>query len=316
MRKIARRAVREFSGRRFDTVFPLTSAVVDAFTKRNPGVKIAVHSSGTTAGFQAFCRGASEIQNASRPINTAEQGACAQANVTFIELPVAQDAITVIVHPQNDWATSLTLAELKKMWEPAAEGRVVRWSDVHGGWPAEPIHLFGPGALSGTFDFFTEVIGTVGSSRKDYTASEDDGVILKGVEADRLALGYLGYGYYEGNKAALRAVAIAGPNAERLGPVVPSSENVRRGVYDPLSRMLFIYVNAQALDRPEVSAFVRFYLDQDESLIRKVGGIPLSTRGYELVKQRMQKKVPGSLFSAVKPSSNVEQLLSAASTPR
>jgi phosphate transport system substrate-binding protein len=232
--------------------------------------------------------------------------------VSFIEVPVAYDAVTIVVHPQNNWATSMTMAELKRLWEPAAEGKVMRWRDVRAGWPDEPIRLFGPGALSGTFDFFTETVnGTLDASRQDYTASEDDTVIVNGVAADRLALGYVGYGYVEQNKNALRAVAIAGAHAERLGAVMPSPDNVQRGAYAPLARTLFIYVNANAMQRPEVSQFVDFYLEQDEDLVRSVGGIAMSHRAYELVRTRVAKRVAGSLFAQNRPTDNLEMLLAA-----
>jgi phosphate transport system substrate-binding protein len=293
------------------TVAPLTSAVVGAFVQKNPDVQISVSATGTTAGFQSFCQGTTEIANASRPINAAEESACVQSGVQFIELPVAQDAITVIVHPSNDWAQNMSIAELKKLWEPAAEGRVMRWADVRADWPAEPIKLVGPGPLSGTFDFFTEtIVGVVDSSRRDYSGSEDDDAIVKAVANDRLALGFLGYGNYERHKDALRAVAIAGPHAARLGAVLPSSENVRRGVYAPLALTLFIYVNSKTLDRPEVSAFVRFYLTQDEALVSSVGGIPLSSRAYELVRDRVQQRTAGTMFAEGRPVENLERMLS------
>ena len=292
------------------TVFPLTSAVVEAFVKRHDNVKISVAVSGTGGGFEKFCGGKIEIQNASRPILPRERAACEQANVSFIEVPVAYDAVTIIVHPANDWAVSMTMAELKALWEPAAEGKVMRWRDVRSDWPDEPIKLFGPGALSGTFDFFTEtVVGTLDASRTDYTASEDDTVIVQGVAGDRLALGYVGYGWVEQNKRVLRPVAVAGAHAERLGAVMPSPDNVQRGAYAPLARPLFIYVNADALMRPEVSQFVEFYLDQDEDLVRGVGGIAMSHRAYQLVRERVSKRVRGSLFADGRTTENIEVLL-------
>jgi phosphate transport system substrate-binding protein len=298
------------------TVFPITTAAVDAFAKHHPAVRIAVAVSGTSGGFATFCRGETEIQNASRPITRAERGACEQSGVSFLEVPVAQDALTVIVHPSNSWAETLTIAELKTLWEPAAEGRVGRWADVRSGWPAEPIHLFGPGALSGTFDFFTEVVvGKVDASRRDYTGSEDDNVIVKGVADNRLALGYVGYGYFEQHKASLRAVAIAGPNADRFGAVLPSPENVRRGTYSPLARTLFIYVNLEALERADVATFVRFYVDQAEDLVRALHGIPLSPRAYDLVRHRVQQRLAGTLFADSANVENVERVLSE-SSPR
>ena len=295
------------------TVYPLTAAVTEEFVKKHPGVKISVGVSGTGGGFEQFCRSASDIQNASRPINDREQTACEGAGVSFIEIPVAYDALTIIVHPTNDWASSMTLAELKKLWEPRADAMVVRWSDVRPEWPAERIRLFGPGTASGTFDYFTETVtGGIGASRKDYTASEDDAVIVKGVAGDRYALGYVGYGHFENNRASLKAVPIAGQNAERLGAVLPSPDNVQRGAYRPLSRSLFIYVNAKSIDRPEVSEFVNFYLKQDEAIVREVGGIPMSHLAYQLVRQRVAKKTPGTLFADGRGNESLELLLTQA----
>ena len=270
------------------TMFPLTSAAVRAFAKPHPAVQVSVAISGTGGGFRTFCRGDVEMQDASRPINATERAACdVQAGVGFVELPVAQDALTIVVHPSNDWVKSLSIAELRKLWEPSAQGGVMRWSDIKSGWPTEPIHLFAPDAESGTFDFFTEtVVGTLDALRRDFTATADDTVIVTSVGNDRFALGYVGYGYFEQHKATLRAVAIEGPNADRFGAVLPTQEP-RRGAYAPLARTLLLYVNTRALDRPEVSRFVDFYIDQAEALTQSVRGIVLSPRSYELVKQRV-----------------------------
>ncbi len=295
------------------TVFPLTTAVTEAFRKQHSEVKISVDASGTRTGFAQFCASSLDIQDASRPINPEERAACERAGVPFVEIPVAYDALTVIVHRDNDWASSITLGELRKVWEPAAEGKVTRWSDVRADWPAEPVHLFGPGAASGTFDYWSEVVnGVAGASRKDYTASEDDTVIVRGVADDKLALGYVGYGYYQQNESRLKAVPVAGPNAQRLGAVLPSIDNVQRGAYRPLSRTLFIYTNAKALERPELSEFVKFYLDQDQALIRQVGGIPMSARAYALVRERVAKKIPGTLFADHDGSESLELVLTRA----
>jgi len=281
------------------TVFPLTTAVTEEFLKIHPAVKIAVAVSGTSGGFEKFCTGDTDIQNASRPIAASEVSACEKNGVTFLEVPVAYDAVTVIVHPQNTWATAMTLAELRRLWEPKAQGTVMRWSDVRAEWPGEPIHLFGPGPASGTFDHFTEaVVGTSRASRTDYTASEDDTVITKGVAADMHALGYVGYGYFRQNENTLKSVSLArqdGPVGD--ASVAPSPDTVRRGLYRPLSRTLFIYVNAKSIDRPEVKAFVDFYLRQDEALIDRVGGIGMSSRTYELVRARLEKRAAGTLFA-------------------
>lgn len=281
------------------TVFPLTNAVSAEFQQLHPAVKVSVAASGTGSGFDKFCRGEIDIQSASRPIDATEKAACDKKNIAFLEVPVAFDALTIIVHPSNHWATSITIAELRKLWAPAAQGRVMRWSDVRAGWPSEPIHLFGPGTASGTFDFFTEVVtGTTGSSRRDYNASEDANVIVRGVAADPYCLGYVGYGHFAQHEPALKAVAVDGQlGAAGQGPVVPEVDTVRRGLYQPLSRALFIYVNAKSAEREVLNDFVTFYLAQDEALIDRVGGIPLSSRAYELIRERVARRAPGTLFA-------------------
>lgn len=281
------------------TVYPLTTAVTEGFIKLNPGVKVTVDVSGTSGGFEKFCRGETDVQDASRPINADERALCDGNSVKYVEIPVAHDGLTVIVNAQNDWAASMTVAELKTLWAPDAEKTISRWSQVREGWPDEEIHLFGPGPMSGTFDYFTEaVVGVLDASRKDYTASEDDMVIVNGVGNDPHALGYVGYGYFEQNRSALRAVAIDdGDDAIGRGAVPPSPENVRRGAYRPLSRTLFIYVNVRSLDRPAMAHFVDFYLRRDEELVREVGGIAMTSRSYELVRERVAKRAEGSLFA-------------------
>jgi phosphate transport system substrate-binding protein len=293
------------------TVYPLTTAVTEEFVRMHPAVKIAVSVSGTSGGFAKFCQGEIDLQNASRPINPEEVAACTRQGVSFIEIPVAYDALTIIVHPANQWVKAMTLQELKKLWEPEAEKKVLRWRDVRTEWPDEPIALFGPGPASGTFDHFTEaVVGVLRASRRDYTATEDDSVIVRGVAANRYALGYVGFSHFAQHSDQLRVVAIEGRNADRLGAVIPSVDNVHRGAYVPLSRTLLIYVNARSLERPEMSEFVNFYLKQDQDLIRQVAGIPMSARAYELVRQRVANKVPGSLFEAGRDTGDVERLLS------
>ena len=295
------------------TVHPLTAAVAESFVKQHPAVQISVGISGTNAGFQQFCRGGIDVQNASRPINAAERAACQQSSIDYIEVPVAHDALTIIVHPSNDWASTITVEELKRLWEPAAEGKVVRWSDVRSGWPDQPIRLFGPGQDSGTFDYFTQaVIGSARASRADYTPSEDDTTIVNGVAGDRYAFGYVGYSYFHQNEKTLKAVAVSGPNAERVGPVLPAIESVQRGTYRPLSRPLFIYVNAQALQKPAISEFITFYLKQDQALVREVGGIPMTLRTYELVQQRVSKKITGTLFGEDRGNQSLELVLTSA----
>ncbi len=297
------------------TVFLLTTAVAEQFKSLNPGVQVAVAASGTGAGFETFCKGGTDVQNASRPISGSEQELCQANNVTYVEVPVAHDAVTIIVNSGNTWASNVTVAELRKLWSPAAEKKVTRWSQIRAGWPDEGVHLYGPGTKSGSFDFFTQmIVGSTGASRSDYTASEDDTVIVKGVTSDRLAMGYIGYGYFDRNRSTLRAVAIDdGDESIGRGAIAPSPENVRRGVYRPLSRTLFIYVNTKSLEKPAVAAFVDFYLKKDEELVHNVGGIPMSTHSYELVRKRVASRTVGTLFTAAAANiSDLELLLAGA----
>jgi phosphate transport system substrate-binding protein len=280
------------------TVYPLTTAVAEEFKKAQPAARIEVRFSGTRAGFEQFCKGQTDLQDASRPIEPAEASACESAGVGYVELPIAHDAITIILHSGNTWASSMTTKELQKIWEPAAQGKVTRWRQVRADWPDEPLVLFGPGVRSGTFDFFTHaIVGTERASRTDYTASEDDDEIVNGVAGNPYALGYVGYVHYEHHRDKLKAAAIddldpdVGP-----GPIEPSPSSVRRGMYRPLSRPLFIYVNSKRLERPEVKAFVNFYTRNSEALASRSGSIPLNPRLYDLVQRRAASRVEGSLF--------------------
>lgn len=276
------------------TVFPISEAVAEDFQAQYPNMRVSVGVSGTGGGFEKFCNGETDISNASRPIKQSEMDACAEKGIEFIELPVAFDGLTVVVNPQNDWATCMTVDELKKIWEPAAQGVITRWNQVRPEWPDAPLSLYGAGTDSGTFDYFTEaIVGEEGASRGDYTASEDDNVLVQGVANDQYALGYFGYAYYVENQDKLKAVAIDGGN----GCVLPSEETINNGTYQPLSRPLFIYVRKDALDRPEVEAFVNFYLENAGTLAAEVGYVALPDRAYELAKERVAKRVTGSVFS-------------------
>lgn len=294
------------------TVYPISTAVADEFRKDNPAAKLNLAFSGTTAGFEKFCKGETDIQDASRPIEANEIAACKQANVGYVELPVAHDGLTIIVNPANDWATSMTVPELKALWEPAAQNKLVKWSQVRKGWPDREMMLYGPGTQSGTFDFFTAtIVGQERSSRTDYTSSEDHEAIVKGVAENKDAIGYVAYGHYDKNKTAVKVVPIDDLDQEiGPGPIEPSPNTVRRGLYRPLSRPLFIYVNTKRLDRPEVKAFVDFYALHSEELSTKAGCIPLNPRLYSFVQQRARGKVEGTLYErpdAMK--SSLEQLL-------
>jgi phosphate transport system substrate-binding protein len=277
------------------TVFPVTEAVAEDFQKAKKGaVKVTVGISGTGGGFKKFCRGETDISNASRPILKAEMAECAKAGIDYYELPVAFDALTVVINPKNSFVKQLTLAEMKRMWEPAAQGRVTRWNQVNPAWPDAPMKLFGPGADSGTFDYFTEaVVGKSKSSRGDFTASEDDNVLVQGVSRDVNGLGYFGYAYYIENKDKLKAVPIVN---EKGQAVEPSIETVLKGTYTPLARPIFIYVNAKSLARPEVKEFVEYYMQNGAALATEVKYVPLPDSAYKTALQHVQKGKKGTVF--------------------
>ncbi len=282
------------------TVYPITEAMAEEFQKQYPKVRVTVGISGTGGGFKKFCAGETDISDASRPIKPTEMEACRANGIEYIELPVAYDAIAVVVNPENTWVDYLTVDELRLMWAPESQGKITRWSQVRPGWPDEELHLFGPGTDSGTFDYFTAaIVGEEDASRGDYQASEDDNVLVQGVANDKYALGYFGLAYYLENQDILRAVPIDDGNPDNGdGPVPPSPETVLNGTYQPLSRPVFIYVNAQAAERPEVQAFVRFYLDPQNAaaLVSEVGYVPLSENAYALALQRFEKRITGSVF--------------------
>lgn len=291
------------------TVYPITEAVAEEFQASTGGaVRVTVGISGTGGGFKKFCRGDTDVSDASRPILKKEMDACRENNIQYVEIPVAYDALTVVVNPKNSFLSCIPVEDLKKIWAPEAQGAVTKWSQVRPEWPDEPLRLYGPGADSGTFDYFTEaVVGKAKSSRGDYTASEDDNVLVQGVASDEYALGYFGYAYYEpyaGTK--LKAVAIDGGQ----GCVEPSVEAVNDGTYDPLSRPIFIYVNAVAAERPEVREFVEFYLSHGPALAAEVGYIPLPDQAYSMGKGRFEKRELGSAFGGVpEVGLKVEELL-------
>jgi phosphate transport system substrate-binding protein len=276
------------------TVFPITEAVAEEFQKVKKGtIKVTVGISGTGGGFKKFCRGETDISNASRPILKQEMDACKATGIQYIELPIAYDALTVVVNPKNDWAKNMAVADLKKMWEPQAQGKIMKWNQVNPKWPDAPIKLFGPGADSGTFDYFTEAVtGESKASRGDFTASEDDNVLVQGVARDKGALGYFGFAYYIENQDKLKAVAIDSGK----GPILPSAETVENGTYAPLSRPIFIYVNAKALGKPEVKEFVEFYLKDAAQLVKEVKYIPLPASAYRTALEHVNKKKLGTVF--------------------
>jgi phosphate transport system substrate-binding protein len=276
------------------TVFPITEAVSEEFQKSKKGaVKVTVGIAGTGGGFKKFCRGETDISDASRPILKAEMETCKQSGVQFIELPIAYDALTVIINPKNDWVKTLTIPDLKKMWEPSAQGKVTTWNQVRSEWPNNPLKLFGPGADSGTFDYFTEaIVGKAKSSRGDFTASEDDNVLVQGVANDRNALGYFGFSYYIENQKRLKAAPIDGGK----GPVLPSAKTVEDGSYQPLSRPIFIYVSKKSLDKPEVREYVDFYLKNAPALVKQVKYVALPQNAYTIAMDHVKKGKLGTVF--------------------
>jgi phosphate transport system substrate-binding protein len=276
------------------TVFPISEALAEEFQISKRGkVRVTVGIAGTGGGFKKFCRGETDISNASRPISTEEMEACRKAGIKYMELPVAYDALTVVVNPANTWAKSLTVAELKKMWEPAAQGRITNWKQVNGSFPAEKLMLFGPGADSGTFDYFTEAVnGKAKASRGDFTASEDDNTLVQGVENNKNAIGYFGYAYYAAHKDKMTAVAI---DSGKGKGVPPSLENVTNGTYTPLSRPLFVYVRDSSAKRPEVREFVQFMMTNGD-LVKEVGYLPLPKSAYDLAWKHFQAGKLGTVF--------------------
>ncbi len=281
------------------TVYPVTEAVAEDFQKSKKGVvKVTVGISGTGGGFKKFCRGETDISNASRPILKKEMEDCAKEGIKYIEVPVAFDALTVVINPKNEFIKQLTVEELKKMWEPAAQGKVKSWKEVNAAWPDEPLKLYGPGADSGTFDYFTEaVVGKAKSSRGDYTASEDDNVLVQGVSRDKGGLAYFGFSYYIENQKKLKSVPIV-PKAGAAA-VAPSMEAVLKGTYQPLARPIFIYVNEKSLARQEVKDFVQYYLTHGAKLAREVKYVPLPDSAYKLGWEHVLKGKLGTVFGGV-----------------
>lgn len=275
------------------TVFPITEAVAEEFQKEVKGkVKVTVGISGTGGGFKKFCAGETDISNASRPIKDEEKELCKAAGIEFIELPVAYDALTVVVNPGNSSIKSMTVDELKKMWSAETQGSVSKWSDVNPSWPQSKMALYAPGTDSGTFDYFSEAVVDK-KHRSDITASEDDNILVQGVARDDNAIAYFGYAYYEANKNRLKAVAID----DGKGPVLPSREAVENGTYTPLSRPIFIYVSKKVAERPDVSQFVDFYLKNAATYSAEVGYIPLPQAAYQSATANFKKGKTGSVFS-------------------
>lgn len=277
------------------TVYPVTEAVAEEFQKANKGMKVTVGVSGTGGGFKKFCRNETDIANASRPITKSEMEACKATGVEYFEVPVAFDALTVVINPRNTWLKQATVAELKKMWEPAAQGKITRWNQVNPAWPDQPLKLFGAGSDSGTFDYFTEaIVGKSKSSRGDFTASEDDNVLVQGVAGDVNAIGYFGYAYYAENQAKLKALPIVEKDGKPA--VSPSEATVLNGTYQPLARPIFIYVNAKSIAKPEVKKFVDFYMANASQMAKEVKYVPLPADAYKTASEHIAKGKKGTVF--------------------
>ncbi len=277
------------------TVYPITQAVAESYRKESKSpVEISIEFSGTGGGFRQFCLGKTDISNASRPIQKDEMSLCNRYNVRYIELPIAFDALTVVVNPQNNWLDKITTQELKKIWQPESEKTLNRWNQVKSNFPNKPLNLYSPGRDSGTYDYFTEaIVGKVGSSRSDVLFSENDDILVQGVRQDPNGLGYFGFAYYEANAKDLKAIAIDSGR----GAILPSRETVENTQYQPLSRPLFIYVNlASAQNNPALRDFIDFYLEKAPIIVAEVGYIPLPREGYDLARVTFHKGEVGTVF--------------------
>ena len=294
------------------TVFPISEAVAEEFQKANQGTRVTVGISGTGGGFQKFCRGETDISDASRPISKTEVAACNAAGINFIELPIAYDGIAIVVNPKATWIGDITVDELKMIWAPEAQGKVRRWNQVRATWPDREIHLFGAGVDSGTYDYFTEAVnGKAKASRGDFTSSEDDNVLVQGVAGDENALGFIPFAYFDENKDKLKLIPVDDKKADNgNGPIAPSLDSIRTGTYQPLARPLFIYVSDKALARPEVQKFIDFFLTNGPKLAEEVGYVELGDPVYQLVRAHFDGKKMGSVFSeGPQVGVTIEQLL-------
>jgi phosphate transport system substrate-binding protein len=278
------------------TVFPISEAMAEEFMKTHPGVRVTIGISGTGGGFKKFCQGETDISNASRAIDMTERELCQKNGIEYIEIPIALDGISVVVNPANDFVHCLTVEELKQIWEPAAEGKIVNWNQIRSTFPNRPLRLFGPGTDSGTHDYFTTaLVGQEQQSRGDYTASEDDNIIVQGVATDADSLGFFGYAYYQENQNKLKLVEID----SGAGCIAPSPNTIADHSYQPLSRPEFIYINKSQADRPDVKAFVEFHLNPEhQDLISEVGYVPLSESVMTVVRNRYEQGKVGSVFKS------------------
>ena len=291
------------------TTFPITEAVAEEFGKLTDGnVRVTVGVSGTGGGFKKFCNGETQVSNASRPIKASEVQLCADAGIEYIEIPVAIDGLTVIVNKDNTWVQCMTVEELQTMWAPESEDVVTNWNQVRPDWPDDDMEMYAPGVDSGTFDYFTETVnGEGGASRGDFTASEDDNLIIQGVSGGKNGVGYLGYAYYVENADKLKAVEIDGGN----GCVVPTEAAINNGTYAPLSRPLFVYVRADAASNPHIAEFVRYFLSKEgQALAAEVGYIPYPQNVYDLALAKFENGTSGTVFGGENPMHGpVEEIL-------
>ncbi len=283
------------------TVFPVSEAVAEEFgILTNGKVRVTVGLSGSGGGFKKFCAGETDISNASRPIKQKEVDLCADSGIEYVEVPVAIDGLSVMTHPSNGYIDCMTIDELNRLWGPEAEGAIMKWDQVRDGWPAEDVRLYGPGVDSGTFDYFTEVVnGESQSSRGDFTASEDDNVLVQGIAGDEHSLGFFGYAYYIENQDKLKLVGIDGGE----GCVTPSNDTIEDGSYQPLARPLFIYIKKESLANPHFEAFAKYYLSEEggQALVRDVGYLPYSGEVYQLAQDRVERGLTGTLFGGGSP---------------
>lgn len=286
------------------TVFPITEAMAEEFRLEQPKVKITVGVSGTGGGFKKFSRGEIDINNASRLIKEAETASARQNNIEFVDLQVAYDGLVIVVNKENTWVDKLTTEELKRIWSPDAQQKVVRWNQIRPEWPAEEFHLYGPGVASGTYDYFTEaIVGESGSSRGDFTSSEDDNVLVQGISGDKNGLAFFGLAYYEQNKERLKLVSVDSGK----GAVLPSVETIKSGEYTPLARPIYIYVSRAASKRAEVSAFVRFYLENASVIVPDVGYIPMTDAEYTKELQKYSGFIAEPATDATQKADSVTQ---------
>ncbi|MFD2938302.1 PstS family phosphate ABC transporter substrate-binding protein [Spirosoma flavum] len=293
------------------TVYPITEAVAEEFLKTHPTLSVAIGVSGSGSGLAKLLVNETDIADASRPITADELAMGKKTGLELIELPIAYDGLSVVVHPSNNWVDKLTVAELKKIWQPAAQGKLMRWNQIRPSFPNSEIHLYGAGITSGTYDYFTEaIVGTRRSSRGDYTSSEDYNVLVQGVSTDPLALGYVGLAYYLENKAKLKAIPIDDDqDSTGKGAIMPTYQNVRSGIYQPLTRPLFVYMSREQAQRPIVRQFMSFFLANAPTLVKETGYVPFSAAIYQRVRQRFMKGQTGSLFAKKSAGVRIDQLL-------